>query len=54
MREATAKGGKVAPIITPASAMTETDVMIVIDALLREANLDLSEVQMWRSLGSAY
>lgn len=33
--------------------VTPTDVVIVVDALLRAADLDLFEVQMWRSLGRA-
>lgn len=33
--------------------VTPTDVVVVVDALLRAADLDLFEVQMWRSLGRA-
>lgn len=38
---------------TGSSDVTPTDVAIVVDALLRAANMDLFEIQMWRSLGSA-
>lgn len=50
-RAATARGREPPPAFTPESEVSATDVAIVVDALLRAANLDLFEIQMWRSLG---
>ena len=31
--------------------LTQTDVLIAVDALLRAADLEIFEIQIWRSLG---
>ena len=49
--EAVGNGTQPPAALPPESAVTPTEVMIAVDALLRAADLEVFEVQIWRSLG---
>ena len=49
--EALTTGTRPPAALPEGSAVTPTEVMIAVDALLRAAGLEVFEVQIWRSLG---
>jgi hypothetical protein len=50
--ERACRDGRRPPRALPAgSGVTQTEVMVAVDALLRAAELEVFEVQIWRSLG---
>ena len=49
--EAVSSGTPPPAALLEESAVTPTEVMIAVDALLRAAGLEVFEVQIWRSLG---
>jgi hypothetical protein len=49
--EAVSNGTRPPAALPEGCAVTPTEVMIAVDALLRAAGLEVFEVQIWRSLG---
>ena len=51
VEEAISRGGPQPAALPAGSTVTSTEVMITVDALLQAADLEIFEVQIWRSLG---
>ena len=51
VEEAISRGGPPPAALPAGSAVTSTEVLITVDALLQAVDLEVFEVQIWRSLG---
>jgi hypothetical protein len=51
VEEALSRGASAPAALPTGSGVTSTDVMITVDGLLQAADLEIFEVQIWRSLG---